>query len=71
MAYTPGDRVTHGQYGDGTVVRSNEYHTVIDFDDHGPRTFSSPRVVLTAASTTAPPKPVRRGRGKRAGSSPA
>jgi hypothetical protein len=60
MGYMPGDRVTHTQYGDGTLVSSNEYHTVIDFDAHGKRTFSSPRVVLSASSTLAPVKPVRR-----------
>ena len=59
MKYAPGDRVTHAQYGDGTLGSSNEYHTVIDFDAHGLRTFSSPLVVLTAASTPAPVKPVR------------
>lgn len=56
-----GDRVAHGEYGDGTVTRVNEYHTVIDFDAHGVRTFSSPRVVLSATTTIAPPKiPARR-----------
>ena len=57
---TPGDRVTHSQYGDGTVRSVNEYHTIIEFDEHGPRTFSSSRVVLNASSTPAPVKPVRR-----------
>ena len=66
MTYAPGDRVMHTQYGDGTLVSTNEYHTIIDFDAHGLRTFSSPRVVLTTASTLAPPKPVRRPRAKRA-----
>jgi hypothetical protein len=66
MTYAPDDRVTHAQYGDGTVVSTNEYHTVIDFDAHGRRTFSSPRVVLSTASTSAPEKPVRRARAKRA-----
>jgi len=56
-----GDRVAHEQYGDGTVTRVNEYHTVIDFDTHGVRTFSSPRVVLSPTTTLAPPpKPARR-----------
>jgi len=68
MTYASADRVTHAQYGDGTVVSTNEYHTVIDFDAHGRRTFSSPRVVLSTASTAAPEKPVRRARAKRAGS---
>ena len=57
--YTPGDRVTHTQYGDGTLHSVNEYHTVIDFDAHGVRTFSSPRVVLAASSTPAPVKPAK------------
>jgi hypothetical protein len=57
---TPGDRVTHTQYGDGTVRSANEYHTIIDFDAHGERTFSSPRVVLGSSSTPAPVKPVRK-----------
>jgi hypothetical protein len=60
MGYAPGDRVTHAQYGDGTLVSSNEFHVVINFDAHGRRTFSSPRVVLSASSTPEPVKPVRR-----------
>ena len=55
-----GDRVAHAQYGDGTVSKVNEYHTVIDFDAHGERTFVSPRVVLTDSNTPPPPKPVRK-----------
>jgi hypothetical protein len=54
-----GDRVAHAVYGDGTVSSVNEYHTVIDFDTHGKRTFISPRVVLTESKTPAPEKPVR------------
>jgi hypothetical protein len=54
-----GDRVTHTQYGHGTVSSVNEYHTVIDFDEHGRRTFVSPRVVLTESSVPAPVKPAR------------
>ena len=57
LKYTPGDRVAHAQYGDGTINAMNEYHTVIDFDAHGVRTFSSPRVVLSTSSTPAPVKP--------------
>ena len=71
MTYAPGDRVMHSQYGDGTLVSTNEYHTIIDFDEHGRRTFSSPRVVLSASSTPAPVKPAKRPRAKRASSSQA
>jgi hypothetical protein len=64
---TVGDRVAHDAYGDGTVTRVNEYHTVIDFDAHGVRTFSSPRVVLNPSNTIAPAKStVRRKPRKRA-----
>jgi hypothetical protein len=59
VVHNPGDRVSHTQYGDGTLVSANEFHTVIDFDAHGRRTFSSPRVVLGMATTPAPEKPVR------------
>lgn len=59
LKYTPGDRVAHAQYGDGTVNSVNEYHTVIDFDAHGVRTFSSPRVVLAVSATPAPVKPAK------------
>ena len=62
LKYTPGDRVAHTQYGDGTVNSVNEYHTVIDFDAHGVRTFSSPRVVLSASPTPAPVKPAKAAR---------
>lgn len=54
--HATGDRVTHTHYGDGTVTSVNEYHTRIDFDAHGPRTFVSSRVVLTASATAAPVK---------------
>jgi hypothetical protein len=55
--YTPGDRVAHHQYGDGTVQSVNEYHTVIDFDEHGSRTFSSTLVQLERSDSTAPVRP--------------
>jgi hypothetical protein len=58
--YTTGDRVTQAQYGDGTVQSVDEYHTRIDFDAHGVRTFASARVVLAPSATAAPEKPVRR-----------
>lgn len=61
--YGTGDRVAQAQYGDGTVTRVDTYHTTIDFDDHGPRTFASDRVVLASTTTLAPVrKPVRRTR---------
>lgn len=58
-AYTTGDRVTHSQYGNGTILSVDEYHTKIKFDEHGPRTFISSRVVLAPSDTPAPPTPTR------------
>jgi hypothetical protein len=57
-----GDRVSQPQYGAGTVAAANEYHTTIDFDDHGPRTFATPLVKLERSATAAPlrPKAARR-----------
>ena len=57
--HTAGDRVSQQQYGDGTVTAANEYHTVIDFDAHGSRTFSTSRVHLERSNTAAPEKPVK------------
>jgi hypothetical protein len=48
------------QYGNGTVTSANEHHTVIDFDEHGVRTFSTRLVRLERSSTAAPGKPARR-----------
>ena len=62
--YSPGARVSQAQYGDGTVTSADEYHTRIDFDEHGPRTFSTVRVSLTASNTLAPVK-VAKARSKR------
>ena len=49
-----GDRVAHAQYGDGTVSSANQYHTVIEFDEHGTRRFSTRIVVLETSNTPAP-----------------
>lgn len=65
-----GDRVTQAQYGDGTVLSVDTYHTRIDFDAHGPRTFASDRVVLTPTDTLAPVRAKTRAR-KRAIAAPA
>ena len=60
-----GDRVEHSVYGHGTVSSANEFHTVIEFDVHGKRTFASPRVVLTDSTVPAAEKPVRAKRAPR------
>lgn len=57
--WSKGDRVVQPTYGAGTLVEVNEHHTVIDFDEHGRRTFSSRLVVLQATNEPAPNKPAK------------
>jgi hypothetical protein len=57
--YAIGDRVSEAKFGDGTIQSCNEYHTVIDFDEHGVKTFSTALVRLSKATTAAPTKPVK------------
>ena len=56
-----GDRVSHHQYGTGTITDRNVYHTVIDFDAHGVRRFATDRVVLDPTNVPSPPGSERRG----------
>ena len=51
-SYIPGARVSQGNYGTGTVLESNEYHTVIDFDEHGVRRFVT--TIVDLKTTTVP-----------------
>jgi hypothetical protein len=59
-SWTKGDRVVQPTYGAGTLVEVNEHHTVIDFDEHGRRTFATRLVVLQSTNEPAPNKPVRK-----------
>lgn len=54
--YSIGDRVAQPQYGAGTVTAANEYHTTIEFDEHGCRTFATALVKLERSTTAAPPR---------------
>lgn len=54
--WTKGDRVVQPTYGAGTLVEVNEHHTVIDFDEHGRRVFSTRLVALQATTNPAPQK---------------
>lgn len=64
--YSIGDRVAQPQYGAGTITALNEYHTTIDFDEHGIRVFATPLVRLERSGTTAPERPKRAARKPRA-----
>ena len=59
-AWTKGDRVVQPTYGTGTLVEVNEHHTVIDFDEHGRRTFATRLVALQSSSEPAPAKAPRK-----------
>jgi hypothetical protein len=59
-AWIKGDRVMQPTYGSGTLVEVNEHHTVIDFDEHGRRVFSTRLVVLQTTSSPAPAKAPRK-----------
>jgi hypothetical protein len=64
--YSIGARVSQTQYGAGTITAANEYHTVIDFDEHGSRTFATHLVQLAHSDTAAPIRPTRKRRTKAA-----
>ena len=57
--YTIGARVAQTTYGAGTITAANEYHTVINFDEHGVRTFATRMVQLERSDTVAPERPKR------------
>ena len=61
--FDKGDRVVHQQYGAGTLTEVNEYHTVIDFDEHGVRKFVTS--IVTLEKTTIPAPERRKAEGKR------
>ena len=47
-------------YGNGTLVEVNEHHTVIEFDEHGRKVFSSKLVTLQPTNEPAPKKTPRK-----------
>ena len=52
-SWTKGDRVVQPTYGTGTLLEVNEHHTVIEFDEHGRRVFSTRLVALQAPNDPA------------------
>ena len=57
--YTIGARVTQPTYGAGTITVANEHHTVVEFDEHGSRTFITGMVQLQPSDSVAPERPKR------------
>ncbi len=60
--FAAGKRVTQPSYGPGTIVSTDERYTIIEFDDHGRRTFVTTMVSLEPTSTPAPPRAAGAGR---------
>ena len=60
--FANGKRVTQPSYGAGTIVSTDERYTVIEFDDHGRRTFVTSMVSLEPTSTPAPERAGAAGR---------
>jgi hypothetical protein len=56
LNHAKGDRVLQATYGAGTLTDVNEFHTVIDFDQHGVRKFVTKLVVLESTTEPAPPR---------------
>jgi hypothetical protein len=56
MRIAPGVRVSHAQYGAGTISATDEQYTVIDFDEHGTKRFVTRMVTLESTSVPAPNK---------------
>lgn len=54
-----GDYVSHASFGPGTVLESNDQHTVVHFDRGGRRKFATALVVLTASSRPDPKQPAQ------------
>jgi len=54
-----GDRVEHATFGHGTLIELNAQHTLIRFDNYGPKKFASERVDLKK-SHQSPPAPMPR-----------
>ena len=64
--YAKGSRVTQADYGSGTVTSSDERYTVIEFDNHGRRTFVTDMVMLSKSEDPAPDRPAKTKRARAA-----
>lgn len=62
-------RVNQADYGTGTVISSDERYTVIEFDQHGRRTFVTDMVKLDRSDVPAPDRRPRE-RARRAARQP-
>jgi hypothetical protein len=63
--FSKGNRVTHSQYGHGTISTTDEHYTVIEFDEHGRKMFITNMVSLEPTGAPAPEKPARAKRARK------
>ena len=59
-----GRRVSHANYGAGTITSSDERYTVIEIDEHGRRMFITDMVSLSKSDQPAPERPAKSRRKK-------
>lgn len=59
-SWSKGDRVVQPTYGAGTILEYNEHHVVLEFDEHGKKTFSTRLVTLQTTNEPAPAKAARK-----------
>ncbi len=62
-----GDRVVQANYGAGTITGADDHHTVINFDEHGVKTFATSLVALERTASPAPQKAAKPRRTTKAG----
>jgi hypothetical protein len=70
-SFKVGDRVVQANYGPGTITGADDHHTVINFDEHGVKTFSSSLVSLERTASPAPQKAAKARRTAKAGTAKA
>ena len=68
--FAKGSRVKQSAYGSGTVTSSDERYTVVEFDEHGRKTFVTDMVTLDKSDEPAPNKPDKAKRRKKAATEP-
>ncbi|HEX5422693.1 MAG TPA: hypothetical protein VFW94_04035 [Candidatus Acidoferrales bacterium] len=63
-----GQYIKHSQYGLGVITETDKDtdRTIIDFDEHGTKTFVTSIMVVEPAEGTPPPRPKRRKKAKTA-----
>jgi hypothetical protein len=57
--FAKGNRVSHADYGNGTITSSEEKYTIIEFDNHGRKVFLTDMVQLAKSDEPAPDKPAK------------